>query len=70
MRAARPRVDGPNMEVDRPNMEVDGPNMEHIRQSRPDSGLGLQAKVLEISRLFPLHSEVEGSHAGGLHVYS
>jgi hypothetical protein len=31
--------------------------MAHIRQSRPDSGLGFQAKVLETFKVFPLRSE-------------
>jgi len=33
--------------------------MAHIRQSRPDSGLGFQVKVLETFRFFPLCPEVE-----------
>jgi len=34
--------------------------MAHIRQSRPDSGLGFQVKVLSAFQLFFLCSEVEG----------
>ena len=30
------------------------PNMEHIRQSRPDSGLGLRVKVLKTFESVPL----------------
>ena len=33
--------------------------MAHIRQSRPDSGLGFQVKVLHTLQLFPLRSEAD-----------
>ena len=35
-------------------------NLEQIRQSRPDSGLGFQVKVLERYKFSPLRSEAEG----------
>jgi len=34
-------------------------NLEHISQSRPDSGLGFQVKVLKSFRSFPLRSAAE-----------
>ena len=38
-------------------------NMAHIRQSRPDSGLGFQVIVLKPFKLLPLRSEaVVGMH--------
>jgi hypothetical protein len=33
--------------------------MAHIRQSRPDSGLGLQGKVLKPLKVFPLRSAAD-----------
>ena len=36
---------------------------QHLRQSRPDSGPGLQAQVVEPYKVFPLRSEVEGARA-------
>jgi hypothetical protein len=42
--------------------------MEHIRQSRPDSGLGLQVKVPKPFKLFPLCSaavRAKCTRAGG-----
>jgi len=34
-------------------------NSARVRQSRPDSGLDLQVKVLKPFKLFPLRSEVD-----------
>ena len=41
--------------------------MAHVRQSRPDSGLGFQAKVLKYLKLSPLRSEAarENGRRGG-----
>ena len=39
-------------------------NMEHMRQSRPDSGLGFEVKVLETPfELFFLRSEQKGDNS-------
>ena len=35
-------------------------NMAHIRQPRPDSGLGFQVKALEPFEWFPLRLDAEG----------
>ena len=39
-------------------------NMAHVRQPRPDSGLGFQEKVLKPFRRFPLRSETVTDGAG------
>ena len=35
-------------------------DMAHIRQPRPDSGLGFQVKFLKTFQVFPLRSEAVG----------
>ena len=37
--------------------EIVIPLSAHIRQSRPDAGLGFQVKVLDFPKFFPLRSE-------------
>ena len=41
-------------------------NMSHMRQSRPDSGLGCQAKVLKLFQGCPLFARKQSCEVGAL----